>query len=354
MVDHSSAGAEHTFHAGCDGKGATVVVAKTELGRRFGGVADKSWSSETGYVVSDAAFLFCLDCHGPLVQGTPAAHQLKLTSDNYNYALFHTNASGPTFGGGHDLKIQGKGFAGPSDSDLGSTYECPVGQHGSALCEQYMAGNATKAVYGVGHFLAADYEVYVIKGSPTTTPITITTTTTTTTTTITVPTTTQTTMSTGTAASPIASATASSAVGPPLHTTTTLSTPAPTTPTCYTPEQSMRETVKIGCFNVQIFGVGKMAKPAVAGVLADMTTLYDLLIIQEIRDANGKAILDLLEQANAKQAAADRHRLVLSPRCVRASMRAAPVVPFHTGLRFGCWPVSHCLVDLHRGRLLHG
>ena len=109
--------------------------------------------------------------------------------------------------------------------------------------------------------------------------------------------------------------------------------------------------LKIGCFNIQVFGVSKMSKPAIADVLADIATLYDLLIIQEIRDVTGTAITKLLEQVNAKQAARDQHALVLSPRCVclEDETRGTPG-PGDPDLCPRGWPNLVCRLGPERGR----
>ena len=55
------------FHRGCDNKGLTVTVAKTDKEHVFGGVADLSWQTATTSQVfgnSNKAFLFCLNCYG--------------------------------------------------------------------------------------------------------------------------------------------------------------------------------------------------------------------------------------------------------------------------------------------------
>lgn len=77
---------------------------------RFGGVADKSWSSPSATgrqaVRSQESFMFCLACSGAK---SSAPHQLKFTPretrDNGRQALFHHSGTGPHFGDGSGLVI---------------------------------------------------------------------------------------------------------------------------------------------------------------------------------------------------------------------------------------------------------
>jgi endonuclease/exonuclease/phosphatase family metal-dependent hydrolase len=58
--------------------------------------------------------------------------------------------------------------------------------------------------------------------------------------------------------------------------------------------------LKIAAFNIQIFGQSKMNKPQVVDALLEIIPEFDIIFIQEIRDASGQALLelmDLLDQA---------------------------------------------------------
>lgn len=46
------------------------------------------------------------------------------------------------------------------------------------------------------------------------------------------------------------------------------------------------EDLRIGAFNIQVFGVTKASKPDVMMVLADIVRTYDIIAIQEIRDSS--------------------------------------------------------------------
>jgi len=48
-------------------------------------------------------------------------------------------------------------------------------------------------------------------------------------------------------------------------------------------DASSSETIKIMSFNIQIFGVSKMAKPEVVGILVDIVSRADIIAVQEVR-----------------------------------------------------------------------
>ena len=48
--------------------------------------------------------------------------------------------------------------------------------------------------------------------------------------------------------------------------------------------QSNNETLRIGAFNIQVFGTTKASKPEVMDILADIIRTYDIIAIQEIRE----------------------------------------------------------------------
>lgn len=58
-------------------------------------------------------------------------------------------------------------------------------------------------------------------------------------------------------------------------------------------------TIRIGAFNIQVFGVTKAAKPEVMEVLARIIRTYDIVAVQEIRDSSGTALPALLAAVNA-------------------------------------------------------
>ncbi len=58
-------------------------------------------------------------------------------------------------------------------------------------------------------------------------------------------------------------------------------------------------TVRVGAFNIQVFGVTKAAKLEVMDVLAGIIRSYDIVAVQEIRDRSGTALPALIEEVNA-------------------------------------------------------
>jgi len=154
--DGDGAGYSVTFHAACDDKGPTVTVVQASNGHRFGGVADKSWTLDdfSGFTYSDVAFLFCLDCFGPVDPREAKAHQLKLINKG-GQAQGHYASYGPLFGNGNpDLFLTEAGqFV--DTSRLGTGYTCPIGQKGEDACQRYMSGSPNKDT-------PANWEVFVM------------------------------------------------------------------------------------------------------------------------------------------------------------------------------------------------
>jgi hypothetical protein len=63
--------------------------------------------------------------------------------------------------------------------------------------------------------------------------------------------------------------------------------------------QSNNETLRIGAFNIHVFGISKASKPEVMDVLADIIRTYDIIAIQEIRDASQTALPALVDLVNS-------------------------------------------------------
>ncbi|KAL7519076.1 hypothetical protein ACHAWX_004918 [Stephanocyclus meneghinianus] len=92
-----------TFHQKCDKKGATITVIETIEGYIIGGYTDLPWTKGTGYGCTDSskAFLFTIS---KLDDGATS----KLTiAQNYQCAIYNHPSSGPTFGSGFDLQVNG-------------------------------------------------------------------------------------------------------------------------------------------------------------------------------------------------------------------------------------------------------
>jgi len=80
--DHSS-----TFHARCDGEGATVTIVETTLGVMFGGYTDQSWASSGGWATDTDAFVFRL---------RPSLKKFIVSSSTN--AIYRHSSYGPWFG----------------------------------------------------------------------------------------------------------------------------------------------------------------------------------------------------------------------------------------------------------------
>jgi len=74
-------------------------------------------------------------------------------------------------------------------------------------------------------------------------------------------------------------------------------------------------TIKIMSFNIQIFGVSKMSKSEVAGILADIVSKADIIAVQEVRSAG----LDPVEQFMALLP--DTYKYVIGPRQGRSGSK---------------------------------
>ncbi|XP_066294459.1 deoxyribonuclease-1-like [Branchiostoma lanceolatum] len=75
--------------------------------------------------------------------------------------------------------------------------------------------------------------------------------------------------------------------------------------------------LKIGSFNIQVFGVTKMSKPDVVNILLQTVERYDLFLVMEIKDASQTAIYDFLDQLNNRTE--NPYSLILSDRLGRTN-----------------------------------
>ena len=82
-----------TFHQKCDGKGPTVVIAKSAGGHIFGGYTEAAWDSSSGWKHCHNSFLFRLS--GPGGVG-PSQH---LIFQNLGNGIWCNSNYGPAFGG---------------------------------------------------------------------------------------------------------------------------------------------------------------------------------------------------------------------------------------------------------------
>ncbi len=83
------------FHLKCDGKGPTVVIAKSVGGHIFGGYEEKSWDSSNTWKECRQSFLFALS--NP--DGAEASQHLIFQNFASGILCDHTEGLGPCFGG---------------------------------------------------------------------------------------------------------------------------------------------------------------------------------------------------------------------------------------------------------------
>ena len=124
------------FHQKCDGKGPTVVIAKSAGGHIFGGYTETAWeNSGGGYKNCNDSFLFRLS--GPGGVG-PSQHRIQ----SFQHGIYCNSNYGPTFGGGHDMVFQNPPVV--NFMNLGHTYN----QNGFT----YLAESQTATCHTLLHF----------------------------------------------------------------------------------------------------------------------------------------------------------------------------------------------------------
>ena len=127
-----------TWHQKCDGKGPTVVIAKSAGGHIFGGYTETAWDSSNQYKHTRDSFLFRLS--GPGGVG-PSQHRIF---QNFQEGIFcgSTSNCGPCFGsarnsGGHDMIFLKTGYV--EFRTFGNTYD----RNGTATTFLAESQNAT-------------------------------------------------------------------------------------------------------------------------------------------------------------------------------------------------------------------
>lgn len=74
-------------------------------------------------------------------------------------------------------------------------------------------------------------------------------------------------------------------------------------------------TLRIGAFNIRVFGKTKASKPEVMDVLADIIRTFDIVAIQEIRDKDQTALPQLVDLVNAN---GTQYKFIVGPRLGRS------------------------------------
>ncbi len=117
-----------TFHSRCNNKGPTISVVKNNLNHVYGGYAPISWTSKGSYVSTTKSFLFSL------------TNKKKFPYyKSPNNSMYDNNGYGPTWGGNHDLYINGSisgGYANP-----GYSHQCSgICSSSCSACANALAG----------------------------------------------------------------------------------------------------------------------------------------------------------------------------------------------------------------------
>ena len=134
------------FHKLCDGKMNTLTIVKTTNGYIFGGYTTVAWETSGNFKPDANAFLFTLV--------NPENKPLKLKiSQNLAHSIYCNSGYGPTFGGGHDLRIySNSNLNQDSYSNLGHTYQSNGYVYGSTQAKNLLAGSY--------NFQSLEIEVY--------------------------------------------------------------------------------------------------------------------------------------------------------------------------------------------------
>jgi len=87
-------------------------------------------------------------------------------------------------------------------------------------------------------------------------------------------------------------------------------------------------TIKVGAFNLQIYGTAKAAKPEVMAVLSKIIRNYDVIAVQEIRDASQTALPLLRDAVNS--IGSSKYEYVVSDRLGRTTSKEQYAYIFNT------------------------
>jgi hypothetical protein len=130
------------FHSKCDGHTNTLTLLKAHgTSYIFGGFTSINWDSSGQYKSDPNAFLFSLT--------NKDNRPCKIRQLNANCSIYCYSYYGPTFGGGHDIRIcNNANLTEGSYSQLGSSYQHPQPSQGHS----YLAGSF--------NFQLSEIEVY--------------------------------------------------------------------------------------------------------------------------------------------------------------------------------------------------
>lgn len=83
-------------------------------------------------------------------------------------------------------------------------------------------------------------------------------------------------------------------------------------------ENLSMQKIRVGAFNIQVFGVSKASKPEVMDTLAKIIRTYDVVAVQEIRDKSQTALPELVELVNTD---GSQYSYIVSERLGRTSSK---------------------------------
>jgi deoxyribonuclease-1-like protein len=93
------------------------------------------------------------------------------------------------------------------------------------------------------------------------------------------------------------------------------------------PGRAAHDTIRIGSFNIQVFGTTKAHKPRVMEILAEVVRDFDLVAIQEIRSKDDTLLPRFVEQVNASGA---RYDYAIGPRLGHSDSKEQYAFIFNT------------------------
>lgn len=135
-----------TFHAKCDGKGATVTIVTSSEGWVFGGYTPLSWNAASNNYATDSSnqsFIFSL-------KNPRDEKPAKFGLSNSSRAIYCNNGYGPTFGGNHDIVCYNNANSASNYTHLGGNYSNTTGLDGQTFFT------------GKYNYTAKDIEVYQV------------------------------------------------------------------------------------------------------------------------------------------------------------------------------------------------
>ena len=92
-------------------------------------------------------------------------------------------------------------------------------------------------------------------------------------------------------------------------------------------DRNTSDSIKIASFNIQIFGQSKASNQEVMDILVQIIRNFDIVAIQEIRDAAGTAILTLRDRVNSEGSS---YEVLVGPRVGRTTSKEQYAYMYNT------------------------